>query len=204
MALKRWNHNIHYGLEVLRQVPPTARDALDVGCGEGWMVRALAERVPRVVGIDPDEASLDEARATSRSDGAHRDGVDYVLGSLLDAPLEPASFDVVTCIATLHHMDEEAGLGRLAALVRPGGFLAVVGLAHGPLPAGLPWELAGMLMTRVHRVGRELWETPAPKVWPPPHTYRELRALSGAILPGSRFRRRAMWRYVLTWTKPQS
>jgi SAM-dependent methyltransferase len=115
----RWNHNIHYGLEVLELVPATATDALDVGCGDGWMVRQLSHRVPRVVGLDPDEASISLARGF-----ASHAAVEYVEGDLLTYRVEPSSFDFITCIAALHHMDEQAGMRRMAELLRPGGTLA--------------------------------------------------------------------------------
>lgn len=195
----RWNHNIHYGLQVLAHVPETANDALDVGSGEGWMVRELSKRVPRVVGLDPDKASLTEACSHRIAEGTH-----YVQGDLLICPFPPNSFDVITCIAALHHTDEEAGMRHMAELLRPGGTLAVVGLGRSRTPRDIVWDIGGAIATRVHKLSRHDWETPAPKIWPPPHTYGEIRRLSANVLPGSTFRRVAMWRYVLTWTKPSS
>lgn len=193
----RWNHNIQYGLELLELVPDSAADALDVGCGDGWMVRELSQRVPRVVGLDPDEASLDLARMHG-----NKSGVEYVPGELLTSPFEPSSFDFITCVAALHHMDEQAGILRMADLLRPGGTLAIIGVARSRLPADLPWELAGAVSTRVHKLTKRYWETPAPKVWPPPHSYDEIRDLSAAVLPDRVFRRRALWRYLITWKRP--
>ena len=40
------------------------RSVLDLGCGEGWLVRALAARgVPEVIGVDVVPALIDQARA---------------------------------------------------------------------------------------------------------------------------------------------
>lgn len=47
------------------------------------------------------------------------------------------------------------------------------------------------------------WEHPSPKVWPPPVTYPQMRALAAEILPGSQYRRHLLWRYSITWRKPQ-
>ena len=195
----RWNHNIQYGLELLGLVPTSAADALDVGCGEGWMVRQLRQRVDHVVGLDPDGACLDLARQFGETDG-----VEYLDGELLSYPFEPSSFDFISCIAVLHHMDEAAGMRRMADLLRPGGTLAIVGLARSSPPIDLPWDLAGAVATRVHKLRKRYWETPAPKSWPPPNSYREIRAISGAALPGRTFRRRALWRYVIIWTRPMT
>ena len=195
----RWNHNIHYGRALLDAVPPGARDALDVGCGEGWLARELSSVIDNVVGLDPDDESILAARTSS----GDANGVEYVKGDLLTHPLEPSSFDFITCVAALHHMDELAALRRMADLLRPGGVLAVIGLARSRLPADLPWELAGAVATRAHKLTKTYWETPAPKIWPPPHSYRQIEQLSELALPTRTFRRRVLWRYELTWTKPK-
>lgn len=181
---------------VLDAVPAGARRALDVGCGEGSLTRDLAQRVPEVVGIDLHAPSLALARAQPAP------GVTYVEGDVLTHPFEPGSFDVVASIATLHHVDEAAGLRRLAELVRPGGVLAVVGLARIRLPRDLPIEAAAAVATRLHRLTKTYWEHPSPTVWPPPHTYDEVRALARRELPGVRYRRHLLWRYSLVWSKP--
>ena len=193
----RWNHNTHYGLELLRAVPSSASVALDIGCGEGWLVRELNRVVDHVIGIDADEESIANARSYGPVEG-----VDYIVGDFFAYPFEPATFDFITSVAALHHMDEEGALGRMAELLRPSGTLAVVGLGRSRLPVDLAWELAGAVATRAHKLTRAYWATPAPKVWPPPHSYDELRRMSGIVLPGRHFHRGAMWRYIITWTKP--
>ncbi|WP_066943586.1 class I SAM-dependent methyltransferase [Microtetraspora fusca] len=193
---KRWNHNIHYHPRILREVPDGAQRALDVGCGEGMLARALRQAVPHVTGIDRDAPSIDQARE-------HRDDVGYVLGDFLTHPFEPASFDVVASVATLHHMDATAGLTRMRDLLRPGGVLAIVGLAQSTLPNDLPRDLAGIVVGTFHRAMKGHWEHPSPMVWPPPVTYAQMRALAAEMLPGSRYRHHLLFRYSITWRKPQ-
>ena len=55
---------------------------------------------------------------------------------------------------------------------------------------------------RRRRQGQEVWESTAPIVWPPPHTYPQLQRLARDVLPGARFRRRLLWRYSLVWERP--
>ncbi|MCP2340449.1 class I SAM-dependent methyltransferase [Actinomadura rupiterrae] len=196
----RWNHNIHYHPRILRAVPAGARRALDVGCGEGMLSRALHQTVPEVTGIDLDAPSIEQAR--SHKDDSHKDDIDYILGDFLKYPLEPASFDVVASVATLHHMDTATGLARMRDLVRPGGVVAVVGLARNEMPKDLPLELAGVAVGAVHRVARGYWEHPSPQVWPPPVGYPEMRALAAELLPGAEFRRHLLWRYSIVWRRP--
>ncbi|EFL22392.1 putative methyltransferase [Streptomyces himastatinicus ATCC 53653] len=191
---RRWNHNIHYHHRILRAVPDGARHALDVGCGEGMLARELRRTVPHVTGIDLHEPSIDQARA-------HPGDIDYVLGDFLTHPFEPASFEVIASVATLHHMDAATGLARMRDLLRPGGVLAVVGLARNT-PRDLPYVLAGVAVGTAHRAVKGQWQHPSPIVWPPPVTYRQMRALAAEVLPGARYRRHALFRYSLVWHKP--
>ena len=189
----RWNHNIHYQRLVLREIPDGARRALDVGCGEGVLARELARRVPDVVGVDRDAAQIELAR---RAGGGAR----YVCGDFLTADLGPP-YDLVASIAALHHVDAVAGLRRLAPLVAPGGRLVVIGLGRREWLRDLPWDAAGFFVHRFHRWRHGLWLHSAP-IADPVVTCRELRRLAAAELPGSRFRRLALFRYLLLWTKP--
>lgn len=192
-----WNHNIHYHPLLLAAVPLGARAALDVGCGEGMLTRRLAERIPHVVGIDADETSIETARAAA----GH---IDYVLGDILTYPFEPQTFDVVTSVATLHHMDTTAALVRMAGLLRPGGVLGVIGCARASGVSDVPWELGGALAHQVLNRRRTYWEHPSPTVWPPPLTYAQMRDHAASLLPGSRFRLHLLWRYSLVWIKPRA
>jgi SAM-dependent methyltransferase len=203
---ERWSHNSHYHRVVLAAVPTGAERALDVGCGTGLLTRHLRALVPRVTGIDRDERSIE----LSRSHPGASD-ISYLLGDFLTWPFEPGSFDFVCAVASLHHMDAEAALGRMGQLLRPGGALAIVGLAKETTPAGLLLSVPAVVGHRAHLVAERLREGPRaagattyhpPTVWPPPTSYRELHALVGSVLPGARFRRHLYWRYSLAWSKP--
>ena len=83
-----WNHNVQYHPLIRDAVRTGAQRGLDVGCGVGVLARELRERIPVVIGIDPDPASINAARDAGG-------GVDYVLGDFLTEPFEPSSFDVI-------------------------------------------------------------------------------------------------------------
>ena len=147
--------------------------------------------------VTVDEPSVELARRYAGSD------VEYIVGDFLSYPFPSGSFDLVASVAALHHMDTALALDRMRGLVRPGGQLVVLGLARSSYPADLPHELAAAAMHRLHRLTKPHWEHSAPKVWRPPQTYREVRRRAGEMLPGVRYRRHALWRYSLTWTKPR-
>jgi 2-polyprenyl-3-methyl-5-hydroxy-6-metoxy-1,4-benzoquinol methylase len=193
---RRWNHNLHYYPVLLDAVPDGCQRALDIGCGEGTLARELRRFVRHVSAIDVDEPSIELAR---RHDPAS--DIQYWLGDFLAFPFEPASFDFVVSVAALHHMNAVAALQRMHELLRPGGKLAVLGLARSQYPADLPRNVAATLVSRANRATRNYWESSAPTVWPPPETYAEMRRLAECTLPQVRFRRHLLWRYSLILTK---
>ncbi|WP_205347066.1 class I SAM-dependent methyltransferase [Pseudonocardia broussonetiae] len=193
---RRWNHNTHYHRVVLDAVPHGARTALDVGTGNGLLAADLHRAVPDVVGIDLDEGVLASARG---EDAAVR----WVLGDVLTRPFAPGSFDVVASVATLHHLpDPAAAFRRFAELTAPGGVVAVVGVARASRPVDALVHLAGAVQHAVLARRYGYWEHSAPTVWPPPHTYAEVRDTARAALPGCRWRRLPLWRYAVVWNRP--
>jgi SAM-dependent methyltransferase len=178
-------------------IPDGARRGLDVGCGEGETTRRLRHRVPSVVGLDADGPSIRTARA-------HDDDIEYLEGDLRTATLPGASFDVVSAVGMLHHIDQGQGLARLGRLVRPGGLLLVVGLARSHSLRDFARDAFDSLAVRRHTLAKGVWETPSPKVWPPALTFTQTREVSVDVLPGARFRRLPYFRYGLSWVRPES
>lgn len=113
---------------------------LDVGCGLGWSTIALAKAFPnaRIVGVDLDEASIEEARVNAREAGVD-DRVEFVLGNAADvavvsraadaageADASASGFDLVTVFEALHDMGRPVdALAEFRTLLRPGGALLV-------------------------------------------------------------------------------
>jgi 2-polyprenyl-3-methyl-5-hydroxy-6-metoxy-1,4-benzoquinol methylase len=192
-----WNHNIHYYPLILGALEHGGVRALDVGCGDGILTQQLHRCFPRVVGIDRDAGVVERARRH-----AGGEGIEYIHADFESCDLGTASFDAVVSVAALHHMDARAALERMRQLLRPGGTLAVVGVARSRYPVDLPAELAGVAAHQVLRLRKGYWQHSSPVVWPPPLTYRETRQIAEETLPGVRFRRHLLWRYSLIWRKP--
>lgn len=107
------------------------RRVLDVGCGEGWLARALAGRGVAVVGIDASPALVEAARAAGGGEFHVRAYAELAADpSLADGP-----YDAVACNFSL--LDEEPAplLAALRESLAPGGAL-VIQTVH-------PWVVAG-------------------------------------------------------------
>ncbi len=108
---------------VIRRAHPE-RDAgdlrvLDVGCGAGFLTNDLARDGLRVTGIDASGPSLAVARAHDAT-GA----VEYIEANAYALPFADASFDVVTCMDFLEHVEgPDLVILEAARVLRPGGVL---------------------------------------------------------------------------------
>jgi ubiquinone/menaquinone biosynthesis C-methylase UbiE len=194
---RRWNHNVHYYRLVLAAVPPGCERALDVGCGEGMLARQLAGRVRHVTGIDRHAASIELARERSPGGPAT-----FICGDFLTHPLPDESFGLISCVSALHHMDAPAALAAMSRLLTPGGRLVIIGVARSRLP-DLPRDAAAVIVNLGYRAAKGYWQHPSPILWPPPHTYRQIRVLAETALPGVTYQRLLLWRYLLIWVKPR-
>jgi ubiquinone/menaquinone biosynthesis C-methylase UbiE len=192
-----WNHNVHYQPVILGAVPPGCGPALDVGCGDGLLACRLTDRCAQVTGLDRDPRMIALARARV---GA-RARVHFIEADFLAYDFPAASFDFVCANTSLHHMDFAAALTKLARVLRPGGRLAVIGLAAdrsvADLLAAAPAVPADLFYRAVYRKG----ESGAP-IMDPGMSWRQVRAAAAAALPGVRYRRHLLWRYSLLWQKP--
>jgi len=117
-------------LEQLTQaIDLRGKTVVDVGCGDGAFVRALAEAGADAIGVEVTEAAVAHAR---ERDPAHR----YELGGAERLPLGDKSVDVATLMRSLHHVpDPASAFGELARVVREHVWVAE------PLPHGAFFEL---------------------------------------------------------------
>lgn len=98
--------------------------ALDVGCGTGRALPALAGAVGpagRVIGLDCTPDMLAEACRAGRNSPAT-----LIVGDARRLPLADATVDVIFAAGLINHLpDPVAGLTELARATRPGGTLAM-------------------------------------------------------------------------------
>ena len=98
---------------------------LDLGCGTGYLLRALAGAYPdaeQLVGIDAAPKMVRTAVATARDDR-----LTFVVGVAEQIDLPDETFDMIVSTTSFDHWsDQQGGLSECARVLRPGGQLVLV------------------------------------------------------------------------------
>lgn len=196
-----WSHNDAFHPWVMSRLPKRRVLALDVGCGRGELAAALASEFDAVHAIDADRQMREAASARTAG-----------LGNVI---VDDANFfgiderpDLVTMVAALHHLDLEATLCQVAAILGPGGRFLCVGLARAKSAVDCAWEVASMVTNPAIGFVRHPWPArtstdPAPfPTAEPTYTVAEITEAAHAILPGSKVTRHLAFRHTIEWTKP--
>ena len=92
---------------------------LDVGAGNGWYLRLMADLGWHVIGIEPDGEAALHAREVAK--------VPVITSELQSSLFEPQSFDAITLRHVIEHLPEpDAVLSTCFKLLKPGGCLVII------------------------------------------------------------------------------
>ena len=104
---------------------PGSVRVLDVGCGTGYLLRRMADRLPDAVefaGIDPAPRMITEARTATGGDGRLR----FTNGVAERLPFADSTFDLIVSTTSFDHwVDQRAGLAEVARVMSDGGHLVL-------------------------------------------------------------------------------
>ncbi|MGJ7550888.1 class I SAM-dependent methyltransferase [Pseudomonas alloputida] len=147
--LHSWQHNARAWIDAIRggaiesrrQVTDQAillailgrqpERVLDLGCGEGWLLRALADRGIEVTGVDGDAALVEASRAAG-SPHVHQASYAQLAAGEVNIG---SGYELICANFALLHQDIIPLLTAMKALLTPGGALVIQTL-H-------PWSVAG-------------------------------------------------------------
>jgi SAM-dependent methyltransferase len=128
--------------------------ALDLGCGPGVLARRMVDFADRVDALDLSEGMVEAGRRMPNGDHPR---LRWIVGPAETAPLDPP-YALVTAGASLHWMDWDTVLPRLARGLTPNGALAIV--EDAALPVAWGAELMPLLgrysVLRTFRAGVSL------------------------------------------------
>jgi len=136
-------------LDVLDEVlAPAGRAIVDVGCGDGALVRALANQGARMTGIEVSAGQLERARS-------HPPVADerYLEGAAQALPFDDDGADAVIFLQSLHHVPAEQMDAALAEAAR----VAPLVYVQEPLAQGAFFDLVALVddETRVRALAQE-------------------------------------------------
>lgn len=105
-------------------------EAVDLGCGPGYLVQEMAQRAPNlhVTGVDLSTEMLKDAQAYAREAGMEG-RVDFRLGDAQSIPFADESLDLVVSTLSLHHWSSPpAVLSEIQRVLKPGGAFMIFDL----------------------------------------------------------------------------
>lgn len=124
----------------LRENPlplPTGAHILDAGCGTGLLTLALLrvlKRPAQITAVDLSVSSLETARrAVLESGASERHGISFVEANVLELPFPDDSFEFIVTSGALEYVPLGKGMGELARVLAPGGYLLHLPVRPSPL-----------------------------------------------------------------------
>jgi SAM-dependent methyltransferase len=150
VLLQSWQHNADVWIEAVRSGAIESRQqvtdqalllaimgrqperVLDLGCGEGWLLRALADRGIDAVGVDGDAALVDAARLAGAAP-VHVASYTALVEATIDIGRD---FNLICANFSLLHQDIIPLLAAMNALLAADGALVIQTLHPWAVAAG--------------------------------------------------------------------
>lgn len=111
-----------------QHLPEGKFEMLDIGCGNGALLNALADRLISGIGVDESAGIIERARKKN-ADKPH------LSFTKIDGPVLPFpddSFDVVTSLMSFRYLDWDPLLAEIKRVMRPGGKFLIVDMVTVP------------------------------------------------------------------------
>jgi 2-polyprenyl-3-methyl-5-hydroxy-6-metoxy-1,4-benzoquinol methylase len=192
-----WNHNTAYHPWLIDIATRHNGDVLDVGCGDGLLAQRLSAISRSVTAVEPDAAAAQ--RALERL--ATYDNVNVAQTDFQRYRPGGRRFDLITFVASLHHMDLRPTLTKAREMLTPTGEIAVVGLSANKSLVDWIWAVAcvpaALVGSRLHAEVRNIGVI----VIDPKESLAEIRRVADDVLPRASVRRALYYRYLLRWGK---
>lgn len=151
-------------LEVVRAAELRPQDILDLGCGPGSAIAAVAPAChpeARVTLVDGSKGMLAAANTVVGERVVNSVCDDFRKVEVLGPLTRPLAYDLVLCSFALHHWDDtekRSIIEALARSVRPGGLMLLADEVVADAPGG--WDVVGRVRSRTIDVNIESGRIP--------------------------------------------
>ena len=95
--------------------------ALDLGCGNGKTVSTLVDEGFKVSGIDFSSVAIDQCKTNFKDS-------DFYVGSVCELPFDDDSFDYITAVHVLEHLNDEElskAVEEIRRVLKPSGYVFI-------------------------------------------------------------------------------
>lgn len=122
---------------------------LDIGCGNGYLSRALWRERRTIIAIDPSPGMLENARSLT----AEQMHIDYRLGKAENLPCDDNSCDCVISFLSFRYMDWPNALSEIRRVLKPGGhFLLIDMFSNSGLKGRFSLQVRTILSSRIQQL----------------------------------------------------
>ena len=195
-TFQHWNHNAAYYGWIKQQVS-ACHSILDVGCGDGSLIRFLADGSKQLIGIDNNDFCISGAQEDNTcpfSSFICCNFEDYI-------PEKP--FDAIIFVASIHHMDMLSAIKKAKTFLSPDGILLIVGIAK---PSNIKDYVIEGLRVLPCRIISKLKHMRSSEDAHIPVSYNllsldEVRAVISEELPNGFIKQGLYYRYLVKWQK---
>ena len=121
---KKWHYDTIYVLDLFKKFYSEKLKSIDevvladIGCADGQKIKPYREFCSRIVGLDKSMEDLKKAQKT---------GIDVINGDAQILPFPDDSFEVVTSIHVIEHLEEDLKhLREMYRILKPAGALVML------------------------------------------------------------------------------
>ena len=194
--LEYWNHNTVYYNWIKKQLKQSNR-ILDIGCGNGFLIRYLDDGTKFLMGIDSDKFCIEKAKERNVSPSCSFVCCDY------EDFNDEEPFDAIVFVASIHHMNMLNSIKKAKSMLSKNGILIIVGLSK---PSNLmDYLIEGMrtipcmIISKIKKM-RSSEDNNIPVSYNVPYL-DDVRRIVSEELPRCEIRMGLYYRYLLKWEK---
>ncbi len=113
--------------EILKKYKSSIETIVDIGCGTGLSTKVCEEFADRVIGIDPSEDMLKQAKRKEN------DKIKFIQGYGENTTLSDSVADIVICAQSFHWMKKDETLNEVYRILKPNGVFVIIDANYPPI-----------------------------------------------------------------------